>query len=307
MHRCYACEHVFSYTAGGAVSARFSKRFEGPPGAVNGGIAVGSLACPALSSLSDDGATFPFVVRSQARLLAPMLVDRELAVVVKRQRRSHDVSIFAGREATIVGQVQSASAGRQLEADTALHELLEDQPGYERPDTGQLAHLANVAVPDARPFFEELGEHSVPGCFSCGPDAKDGMHIYPRFVGDGLVCAPWTPPLEFEDGNGAVSPMIIAAALDCSSGICIPRETQRELIEQDRFFLLGSLSVSFLRLPPVGRDYRVVGKLLRRDGRKFFGLSALFDEGGTPYACAEATWIVAGITRSEAFGARLIG
>ena len=157
-------------------------------------------------------------------------------------------------------------------------------------------------VPAAPPFFEELGEHSVPGCFSCGPENPDGMHIYPRFAGDGIVCAPWEPPPEFDDGNGAISPMIVASALDCSSGICLPRDMHRQLIEQDRFFLLGSLNVVYLRLPSVAREYRITGRMVRRDGRKFFGLSALFDDAGTAYAYAEATWIVAGITRTEAFG-----
>ena len=69
-------------------------------------------------------------------------------------------------------------------------------------------------------------------------------------------------------------------------------------------FLLGSLDVRYLRVPPLDRDYRVAAKAQLRDGRKFFGLSALFDDDGTPYAMAEATWIVAGTTRSEAFGTR---
>jgi hypothetical protein len=44
--------------------------------------------------------------------------------------------------------------------------------------------------------------------------------------------------------------------------------------------------------------------MLLRDGRKFFGLSALVDDAGAAYAMAESTWIIAGITRTAAFGAR---
>jgi hypothetical protein len=44
--------------------------------------------------------------------------------------------------------------------------------------------------------------------------------------------------------------------------------------------------------------------MLRRDGRKFFGLSALVDDGGAPYAIAESTWVIAGISRTLAFGER---
>jgi hypothetical protein len=57
-------------------------------------------------------------------------------------------------------------------------------------------------------------------------------------------------------------------------------------------------------VPPIDRDYRITAKALAQEGRKFFGLSALFDDAGTPYAYVEATWIVAGITRTEAFGVR---
>jgi hypothetical protein len=83
----------------------------------------------------------------------------------------------------------------------------------------------------------------------------------------------------------------------------MPVEMQRELLEHDQFFLLGSLDVRYLRVASVERDYRVAAKALLRDGRKFFGLSALFDGAGAPYAMAEATWIVAGMTRIKAFGA----
>jgi hypothetical protein len=123
------------------------------------------------------------------------------------------------------------------------------------------------------------------------------------------VCAPWRPAAEFDDaralarGGGVLSTLVLTSAIDCSSGICMPVAMQRELLELDQFFLLGSLDVRYLRVPPLDRDYRVAAKALLRDGRKFFGLSALVDDAGTPYAMAESTWIVAGVTRTAAFGA----
>jgi hypothetical protein len=83
----------------------------------------------------------------------------------------------------------------------------------------------------------------------------------------------------------------------------MPVAMQRDLLDLDQFFLLGSLDVRFLRLAPLDREYRIAAKALARDGRKFFGMSALFDEAGTPYAYVESTWIVAGVSRTEAFGA----
>jgi hypothetical protein len=176
--------------------------------------------------------------------------------------------------------------------------------GADHPKLVLASELIGIAVPDRPPFFEETGDHPIPGCFSCGPQHPDGLHIYPRVVADGVTCAPWHAPAEFDDGDGALSPMIVASALDCSSGICMPLEMQRELLREDRFFLLGTLEVHYLRRPPVGRDYRVVAKARERDGRKFLGVSALLDDRDEVHAIAEATWIVAGISRSEAFGAR---
>lgn len=303
MHDCYACKHVFAFDGAGA-TARFPARFEGPPGAVNGGIAVGSLVCPALRALSGDGLTFPFAIRANGRLRASVPLEHELAVVTGSSSREVEINLARDGTPMVSGYVSAAAVGRQVMAGTPLYEALDGQPGYPRPDLGPLQDLTRIPVPDAPPFFEELGEHSVPGCFSCGPENPHGMRIYPRFAGDGVVCAPWQPAEEFDDGNGSISPMIVASALDCSSGICLPPAMHRELIEQDRFFLLGSLNVVYLRLPPISGHYRVAAKMLRRDGRKFFGLSALFDDAATPYAYAEAIWIVAGITRTEAFGVR---
>jgi hypothetical protein len=302
VHDCYACRTVFARDAG-AVTARFPGRFQGPPGSVNGGIAVGSLTCPALRALSDDGLTFPFAIGGNARLRAPIPLERELVVVTGPPSRETEVALLLDGTSVIAGHVSAAAIGRQVNVGTVLYEALDREPMHPGANLGALQELSRVDVPDAPPFFEELGQHSVPGCFSCGPEALEGMHLYPRFAGDGLVCAPWKPSPEFDDGNGAISPMIVASALDCSSGICLPRAMQQELIEEDRFFLLGSLNAVYLRLPPVGEAYRVVGRALRRDGRKFLGLSALFDDAGTPYAYAEATWVVAGVTRTEAFGA----
>jgi hypothetical protein len=170
--------------------------------------------------------------------------------------------------------------------------------------SSDVAELASTAVPDRPPFFEETGDHPIPGCFSCGPDHPDGLHIYPRVVADGIVCAPWIAAPEFDDGGGALSTLVLTSAIDCSSGICMPVAMQRELLDLDQFFLLGSLDVRYLRVPRAGATYRVAAKALLRDGRKFFGLSALIDDTGTPYAMAESTWLVAGITRTRAFGAR---
>ena len=285
-HRCYACspdnpDRVFSYDGDNAI-ARFPLRFNGPPGSANGGIAVGALACPAQAL--PDGASY--VTRIQARLRNAVLCDRPLDVVASAADDGVTVTLQLDGAALIEGVVTLGSLGDSSADD--------------------LADLRRAAVDGTSrpPFFEETGDHPIAGCFSCGPDNPRGMHIYPRVVEDGLTCACWHATDEFDDGDGAISPMIVASALDCSSGICMPLDMQRELLREDKFFLLGSLEVNFLRRPPVDRDYRVVARAGAREGRKFFGLSALFDADGIAYATADATWIIAGISRTEAFGAR---
>jgi hypothetical protein len=285
-HRCYACssanvDRVFAYEGG--ASARFPLRFNGPPGSANGGIATGALACPALAR--EAGAKR--VERIQARLRSAVVCDRALDVVVSETAGVVAAALHLDGAPLIDGVVTLA------EHDAS------DAPA----DLDRLARAA-IEGTSRPPFFEETGDHPIAGCFSCGPDNTRGMRIFPRVVEDGLTCADWMASDEFDDGDATVSPMIVASALDCSSGICMPIEMQRELLREDRFFLLGSLDVRFLRGVPVSGDYRVVAQAGARDGRKFFGRSALFDRDGAMYATADATWIIAGISRTEAFGAR---
>ena len=104
------------------------------------------------------------------------------------------------------------------------------------------------------------------------------------------------------DGDGTLSLAVLTSAVDCSSGICMPRAEQKELLERDEFFLLGTMDVRYLRVASADRRYRVAAKALGRDGRKFYGLSVLAGEDGLAYAMAESTWIIANMTRTAAFG-----
>jgi hypothetical protein len=169
---------------------------------------------------------------------------------------------------------------------------------------GDLAELVATDVPDAPPFFEETGDHPIAGCFSCGPEHPDGLHVYPRVVSDGVTCAAWRPSAEFNNGDGTLSIAVLTSAIDCSSGICMPVSMQKDLLARDEFFLLGTMDVRYLRVAPAAIQYRVAAKALGRDGRKFFGLSALVGEDRVAYAMAESTWIIAGISRTAAFGVR---
>jgi hypothetical protein len=300
MHRCYACDpanphHVFTVNEGG-IAARVPARFVGPPGNANGGIGSALLACPALQAAAHEGIAHAAVTRISARIRAGVPVDTPLRAELSRDREGYSVAMVADQP-LVTGTVGIAALDKAAEPGQELSAV----PAALAEAVGQ---IAQIGVPDRPPFFEETGEHPIPRCFSCGPEHPDGLHVYPRVVEDGVVCAPWRPAAEFDDGGGALSTLVLTSAIDCSSGICMPVAMQRELLELDQFFLLGSLDVRYLRVPPVQQDYRVAAKALLRDGRKFFGLSALVDAGGTVYAIAESTWLIAGITRTQAFGAR---
>jgi hypothetical protein len=123
-------------------------------------------------------------------------------------------------------------------------------------------------------------------------------------VSDGVTCAPWRPAPEFDDRNGAISADRPDVALDCSSGICMPVAMQRSARPRSVLLLIVGRALSPLAAAR-RESIAFPPKALARDGRKFFGMSALFDgNAGTPYAYVESTWIIAGVTRSEAFGAR---
>lgn len=300
-HSCYSCRatnryQVFSDLAGLRM-ARYPERFCGPPGNVNGGIAVGSLACPALDHAVSAGVAHPVALRVRARLRSGIPVEEPLDVTASGPKEAIAVSVNRHEAELLHGTVEVGSRDAVPEPGDPVADAPPEHAGL-------LAAMAEVGVPERPPFWEETGEHPIAGCFSCGPDNDAGLHVFPRYVDDGVVCAAWTPDASFDDGGGVLSPMVLTAALDCSSGICMPLDQQRDLLKDDAFFLLGTLDVRYLRVPPLSPPggYRVVARALGRDGRKFYGLSGLFDAAGTCYAMAEATWIVAPLTRTQAWG-----
>jgi hypothetical protein len=301
MTNCYCCDannpdRIATHDETGT-SLSFPARFEGPPGNVNGGMAVGALACPALAAASRDGMEHPIVTHITGRLHRGVPHSKDLRAETALIDDAYEVTVRAADDGLIAGRVEIASrnnAAREGDPLCAVSPELETL----------ISELAAVAQPAAPPFFEETGDHPISGCFSCGPDNPRGMHIYPRFAAHGVTWASWQPEPSFVDTNGGLATSIIASALDCSSGICLPREDQHELLRNDQFYLLGSLDVRYLRIAPPDRSYHITAKALRRDGRKFFGASVLFDDTGTPYATAEAIWIITQLTRTQAFGER---
>ncbi len=299
-HLCYVCAPSnadrLSFDDGRRLRA--PARFVGPPGNVNGGVAVGMLACPILHAAARDGIEHAAVSRINARIRAGVPVERDLALEVwPADDGGYAISVRAG-DAELMSATANVRTFDELPfVGTMLAAVPEDR-------ASDVEHLAAIPVPDCEPWYVETGDHPVPACFSCGYENAGGLHIYPRVVEDGVTCAPWASAAEFDDGDGTLATAVLTSAIDCSSGICMPVAMQRELLDNDQIFLLGSMDVRYLRVARASGAYRVAAKWLRRDGRKFYGLSALVAENGTPYAMAESTWIIASISRTEAFGPR---
>lgn len=271
-------------------------RFVGPPTNVNGGMAVGMLACPVLHTAQRDGIAHAAVARINARLRAGVPVDRDLFVEAwAADEGGYAISVRDGET-----EVMSATADvAAFDAPPATGTVLGAVPEHIAAD---VALLATTPVPDVEPWYVATGDHPIPGCFSCGYENHAGLRVYPRVVEDGLTCAPWTSAGDFDNGDRTLSIAVLTSAIDCSSGICMPVAMQRDLLAEDQFFLLGSMDAHYLRVAPAEMQYRVAAKALRRDGRKFFGLSALVGEDGVAYAIAESTWIIASMSRTAAFG-----
>jgi hypothetical protein len=304
-HSCYACETTnpdrLSFDDGRRL--RVPARFVGPPTNVNGGMATGMLACPVLHFAVRDGIEHAdcdraAVTRINARLRAGVPVGRDLAVEVwPADEGGYAVSVRDGDMEIITAMADVRANVRPSTPGDTLAAIPEHI-------TDDVEQLAATPVPDVEPWYVATGDHPIPGCFSCGYDNAAGLHIFPRVVEDGETCAPWASAALFDDGDGTLSTAVLTSAIDCSSGICMPVAMQRDLLAQDQFFLLGSMDVHYLRIAPAAMRFRVAAKALRRDGRKFFGLSALVGDDGTPYAVAESLWIVASMSRTAAFGQR---
>jgi hypothetical protein len=296
-HRCYACDETNAeriVTAGDDQwELRFAERFTSLRGPVNGGIAIGTLACLALDSATHDGATRPVATRVTGRLTAPVPGAKPLRATVERADKAYEVKVVDGETTVMTGVVEVAD----LHAEPGA--VLQDLPDEQVEHVSAMVRLTD-ANPEGPTYFERMrergDEHQIPGCFSCGPGRDRGLHIFPRLVGDREVWARWRPEPSFTDGAGVLAATVAASALDCSSGLVFQfdDELAQRIREEGKGAIpvLGAFDIRVLRVPPVAieGDYRVLARRVGLEGRKLFGLSGLFDRDGLTYATAEATW-----------------
>ncbi|TNY35102.1 hypothetical protein [Thermomonospora catenispora] len=122
------------------------------------------------------------------------------------------------------------------------------------------------------------GDTPFAQCFVCGPARTDGLGLAPGPVGEHTVATPWTPGASPEPG-----PEIVGAALDCPGGWATDLLTRPSL--------LGTMTVRVVAVPEAGERCVVLGRLLRREGRKTFTASTAYGEDGRLLGQADQIWI----------------
>jgi hypothetical protein len=160
-----------------------------------------------------------------------------------------------------------------------------------RPQSLSLALPAPVSVTDARDASTRYPGVTFDQCFVCGSARAQtgGLMILPGTVaGRTLVAAPWTPAPDLVDRSGVVDAKYVWSALDCPAWFAHAAFTPiSELIVA----LLGRITGHIERQPKVGETYVCVGWPIKKEGRRIYAGSALFDADGAALAWASTVWV----------------
>lgn len=202
-----------------------------------------------------------------AGLLAEHAGVREAHVAL-----SAPVPMGRGLEIATDGGTARISHGGRLLASAAPVSLLD----WSHPAVDFVS--AVIAAGDVDP-----AGHPFPGCFVCGPEAADGMHLLPGPVGDGVVAVPWRPTTGQADPTGTVPLRIVSAALDCPSAF--------PALAPGEQALLASMTFGVNRLPTVGEHLVVIGWTRSIEGRKLRTSSAVTTADGDTVAKADTLWV----------------
>jgi hypothetical protein len=236
-----------------AMEITIPKRFCGPPESGNGGYSCGRLAA--------------FIGTSaEVTLRAPPPLDTPLAL----QGQDGAVRLVQGERLIAEGRA----------ADLAL-----DVPAPPPWDDARAAARR----------YNGLREHVYGTCFVCGPKRApaDGLRIFCGPWRQGMVAGTWTPDATLEDGQGAVRPEFLWAAIDCPGSWSVigrddPDAPVREIPST---MLLGRLTGKLFRSLRVGEDCTVLGWFLGAEGRKYHVGTAVHTRAGDLVAASRATWV----------------
>lgn len=252
-----------------------------PEGYLHGGIAAAALI-------------------GAARLLLPVAADVTSVAIALRQPvplgDDLDVSLGSGD-----GDTHQLSIDRLLPPDrtdqalaTLAHGAVRLAGRQAAPDLADVRQLAGVPIPQPQ-------EHELfAGCWVCGQKNPQGLQLLPGWHAEGRVVESFVVDERYvEGGEGAVSPVVVAAVLSCPTLWAVAHQLDgRPQVGA----LLARYEVRFheqLRPSQVvraigfegGRGREVEFGDDRDDDRALHGTSALIDEGGRVYATASATWV----------------
>ena len=233
---------------------------DGPPGVLQGGLAVGVTL--AVARLADRfGAPTTSV---DARLHAPTPLGRTLQAAVRPGTDTARYEVETRDGDTLLVRAEVELAGHDVAA--RVYDLLE---------------LGSVPLPEPEP------QHRFPGCWVCGPDPTHphGQRIHPRHHRPGEVTQPWVADEQLGDRSGVIDPIVISAVLDCPTVWAAIEHVDAMGLAGP---LLGGFHLRFFRDAPVMDALRIVARLDDVDGRKIRARSALVDEDGVTYATAAA-------------------
>ncbi len=126
--------------------------------------------------------------------------------------------------------------------------------------------------------------HPFPTCFVCGPGrsaADGGLRVFPGPVaGTESLAAAWIPDANDDE--------IVWGVLDCASSAGL----YRDFCDQPPPpHVLGRIAAHLVARPRAGEPHVVMSWAIGRDGRKFFGGSAIYGPDARLCAVARATWI----------------
>jgi hypothetical protein len=232
---------------------------EGPPGILQGGLAVGVTVGAA--RLADRyGAPATSV---DARLHAPTPIGRDLQIRARpTDAGRHEVETRDGATLLVSAEV----------------ELAGQDPA---PQVFDLAELARAPLPEPEP------QAWFTSCFICGtePAHEHAQHLYPGWHDHRSVISPWVADEIFGDERGVVDPLMVAAVLDCPT---VWASWSHVRSRGDTGALLGGYHVRFFRDAPVMAPMRTVGRCDETDGRKIRARAALVDDDGVVYAASSA-------------------
>lgn len=170
-----------------------------------------------------------------------------------------------------------------MHGDTLLAEGRAETLSLELPEAVTLAEAVDASTRYPGVTFST--------CFVCGSARQHdgGLMILPGPVRDrSIVAAPWTPAPDLADASGAVERVFVWSALDCPSWFAHVATCPPDQLE---LALLGRLRGHIERVPKAGETCVVVGWPIKKEGRRIYSGSALYDPNGQPIAWSSATWI----------------